>query len=110
MDNEFGRAIENQQGAADKYITGTDAGATTLAVYEQTVKVTPPSSGTHTVTLPPVAQARGNTYDIETPTDATGTCTIAATGISNIVLTAAADHAVLWSNGEKYRVLAEVST
>jgi len=110
MDNAFNRAIENQQGAKDKYITGTVAGATTLAVYEQNVDVTPPASGTHTVTLPPVAQAKGNVYDIETPTDATGTVTIAGTGISNIVLTAAADHAVLWSNGEKYRVLVDVST
>lgn len=94
-----------------KYVTGN----TKLKVNEQFVFATPPTSGSYTVTLPPVAAAIGRFYYIETPSNDTGTVTVSGLGDEagstyNASLTAAGDHVLLFSTGKQWRTLLDVTT
>ena len=100
-----------QDGVAELSITCTAAGATTLTAYQRKVRATPPSSGTHTITLPSPAVAEGGPpFDIDSIGNDTGTITISGEGINDIELTTTNDYAVLISNGRKWRVLCSQAT
>lgn len=82
--------------------------ATTLEVYQTTVRAATTSSGSaFTITLPPVSKAKGLTYAIfMTARDTTKDITVSDAGDSrswtNIVLNAANEYTVLESDGEKW--------
>ena len=103
------------EGTPWKLVTGSAGGATYLTPNETHVLVTPPSSGTHTVYLPPVMESMGRTYVVETPTNATGTVTVAtrsdcvAQATLN-ALTAADDRLVLLCTGRRFVILEDVTT
>ena len=94
-----------------KRITGTIAGATTLTVLEQNVDITPPASGTHTVTLPGAEEAAERTFIVYGTTNAGGTITAVSpepTPIISRVLTAADDYGMFYSSGYRWYVVKAV--
>jgi hypothetical protein len=106
---------ESQFGDQVLHITCEAAGATQLGVHQTHVKATPPASGTHTIKLPPVAQAKWRIYVIESVANATGDITIATMDddfpvLSDVVLTTTSDILVVMSIGSRWITLKEVST
>lgn len=103
------------EGTPWKLVTGTAGGTTYLTPNETHVLVTPPSTSTHTVYLPPVSEAMGQIYVIETPTNASGTVTVATRSdcvnqASLGTLTAANDRLVLLNTGRRFIILEDVTT
>lgn len=88
------------------------AGATQLTV-NQTRVVVDMTTSAQSIYLPPVAKAKGGFYTIEAPLGSTNSCTIAcssaqddARGWRNIVLDAVDDYVVLYSDGERWIIVA----
>jgi len=79
--------------------------ARTLRTYETFVEIT--STGAYTITLPKVAEARGNTYNFRAATLA-GNVTLNSTDAlnwTNIIFDTAGDKARIYSDGRTWHVL-----
>lgn len=111
MTEELKRAYADEvHGGATKRITGTDGGSTQLVAHEQNVEVTQPASGTHTVTLPPVAECKGRIFTFEAPGAGTGSVTVDTKNddlplLADQVLNTADAYLVLTSNGTRFMIL-----
>lgn len=84
--------------------------ATTLAAYQTFVRGTAnTASDDWTLTLPPVAEARGLMYSIVATIANAKTITVTDGGddsnFSDLTLDTDDDHVVLWSDGERWHVL-----
>ena len=109
--------LMSQEFAGDKqkFIAGTVGGSTTLTVDEQLVRVTPPTSSTHTVKLPTVAEARGRIYVVESISDGGGTVVVVTHDddspvMSDATLTTTGDVVMVYSTGWRWLTLVDITT
>lgn len=97
------------------YITGTDGGSTQLRVDQTRVHVVPPSSGVHTIQLPPVSMCANMIYSIYSNGNDTGTIVVqdadeTPTPYVSDALTADKDVVVVFSDGFMFHQLIDVTT
>ena len=112
MDSNPGKNLQEQ---ANLDYAGPLVVTAAVSLTAKDTNVILDSTGTFTVTLPPVAEARGRFYAISAPVTAPGTITVANIANESVTpvsmaLTAAGDRVLLYSDGSEWYIVTDVTT
>jgi len=111
-EERYNQQIINNLGGSGDINPAVKTAAATLALYERTV-LADSTAGAFAITLPAVAEARGLIYAITQIVD-NGNVTVQdqddSYGWADMVLTAVADHVLLYSDGRVWHQLVDVTT